>query len=347
MGAVRKLEALIAAATVAAVACSGRSVQHERDGGHVGGAGEAGTSANDECLIASRYDQCCPAPEAVTRAEYDADPCLMLWPVVGAPEWRAGCPEITCNGTCTPSAPVSRTVARGVGGRCEFVSECAGDEDCAVATDATECCACPEAVPKSLLGSAACLLPAGTPAPASCNACGDVNCEPCVAANPLACLPLADGRKHCVFAPKLELAPDQCAVEQECADNPSYGCTVCLAPSEKACGGPAPLPADCSSDADCEASAAHLICEAAPCELAHCIPGCSADTDCHSGEYCGSDHRCAPKSCGSDEECGATEYCEHQRCAPRPCATSADCGGYCVKGRCFESPGSCADGCVP
>lgn len=325
----------------------GSAVAGSGGGGGHAAAATGGASSDDECLIALRYDNCCPAPEAVTRAEYDADPCLMLWPAFGALAWRAGCPEITCNGSCAPAPPVSRTVARGSDGRCEFVSECESDDDCAVATDATSCCGCPESVPKALLAASECLVPTGTAAPANCNSCGDVNCEPCVAPDPLTCLPLADGRKHCVFAPKLELLPNQCAVEQACADNPSYGCTVCLAPGEKACGGPAPLPADCSSDAECQASADNLICEAAPCELAHCRPGCIADSDCHTGEYCGEDHRCAAKSCGSDAECGVTEFCERHRCEQRPCATSADCEGYCVKGRCFESPGSCADGCVP
>ncbi len=55
----------------------------------------------------------------------------------------------------------------------------------------------------------------------------------------------------------------RCAAKQACPKCVA-GCTKCLLHADQACDGPAPLPSDCPSDAECKAGGDNPICSAAP-----------------------------------------------------------------------------------
>jgi len=144
------------------------------------------------------------------------------------------------------------------------------------------------------------------------------------------------------------LPGDRCAAEQRCAaGGVGGGCPVCVVPGDAACGGPAPPPATCKSDAECNAQATNLICEAEPCRNAGCVQGCIADSDCAPSEICGDDHRCAGAPCVADGDCNSNRRCTAGVFTRRRCTLSDECGDYCVNNTCYETPGSCADGCIP
>ena len=146
----------------------------------------------------------------------------------------------------------------------------------------------------------------------------------------------------------IELAPGQCAVERGCpaggADN--AGCTACLLHADRACGGPPPLPADCSSDAECKSIADNMICAERPCENAHCISGCLIAEDCEPSHDC-RDYHCVPRACLEGTDCSANFRCQAGRCARRACSSSGECDGYCVLNQCQELAGHCAFTCQP
>jgi len=337
-----------AAGTAGTAASGGRANGAEGSAPNAGeNFGSSGTGATDgECVVVVRLDGCCIAPNAVPRESVRSDPCLMVLPPVEPSAPGAVC-RPGCDESCGFIEPRSRMAEPDPAGSCEFVSECDTAEDCVVLRDATSCCACPSAFPKAFAGESACLVAPGVPAPERCAGCAEIECDQCAAPNPLACLRSADGLGHCVLARQLELSPNQCAAERACAQNPGGGCTVCLSPGEVACGGPAPQPADCTSDAECMAAADNLICEALPCENAHCVQGCLTDEDCATSEVCRSDRRCAASACQTDGDCSPNHACVVGGCQRRACTSSAECDGYCVENLCHETPGRCAEGCAP
>lgn len=364
---------LLSVGLVAAIACSGRTKREEPGAGQ-GAAGEratggdsasggraatsggsvatsggsagatGGSSSSEGCAIAYRHDRCCPRPEPVRREELESDPCLQEWSPLGpVPSTPAACEFPACDAVCAPLAPESRSVALGADGACRFKDECESAEDCAVFLDAKACCSCPVAFPKAWSGELECLVEEGDPFPGDCRKqCGPVACGPCEPHGALVCLSDGDAFARCGFEPFEDLGPEQCAAEQACTGE----CDLCLAEGEQACGGPAPPPAECESDADCRARAENLNCEEVPCQNKRCVQGCLLDDDCGESEVC-DDYHCRPAPCSSDAACSTNHVCLVDLCVRRPCESSAECGGYCVNGLCRESPGKCEFGCLP
>jgi hypothetical protein len=314
-----------------------------------GGAGATMGSAGDrgDCAIALRHDRCCPLPEAVSRGELESNPCLQEWTPLGRGVAKPrACEFPDCDAPCLAATPLTRSVALDSDGECRFVSECETAADCVSLFDATACCACPVASPEAWRYPLECLLEFSGARPPNCDTCSaDVACEPCPAAGSLACVGL-EGQRRCEYGKSLDLPPDQCAAEQACAENPMHGCTVCVARGEAACGGPAPPPDECESDAECRERADNLNCEQIPCQNKRCVQGCLADEDCGPSEIC-DDYRCNPARCAAGGTCTPNHACVADLCVRRSCTTSAECGDFCVNGQCQEYPGDCLEGCAP
>ena len=315
-------------------------------GSTIGATGGTGGSPA-ECLLAVRVDQCCGEPTPVTRAAYEADPCWAAWDPSGASiVARPGCVPVPCPAACRLAEPETRVVEVTADGSCALASECDSDDDCTLLWDAHGCCSCDvTALPRSFAGEG-CWVAEGGNAPAGCNACGPTVCN-CPDPGPPTCVRTPSGLGRCI-AVRSHLTPGQCAAEQACPQGGANGgCPVCVAPGDMACGGPAPPPPACMTDAECSVAATNLICEAAPCRNLACVAGCIADGDCAPSEVCGADHRCAPAACRSDSECSPNRRCDAGRCVRRRCTVSSECGDYCVNNTCYERAGACADGCLP
>ncbi len=318
---------------------------------HDAGAGAGGAS---ECVAAVRLDQCCGTPMPISRVELMADPCWAEWPSMGSrPTQNLACPTMSCPGHCPPVALPSHALALDTTGACQFVSECQTADDCGAFRDATECCDCAAAFPRSFATTQACLVGQNEMSPAECASCqsGDCATTPasCASQPIIVCKMGSDRIARCVMDPVTALPSGRCAAEQPCpGDTAGTACDVCFAPGDVACGGTAPPPGDCKSDVDCTSHGANYICQAAPCANPTCVEGCTA-TSCGTSEVCGADYRCGPKPCDADPDCATNYHCQNGTCERRVCALSVDCDpyGYCVNGICYESPGTCDSSCKP
>lgn len=154
---------------------------------------EGQCTLDTECVLAIRTDNCCEQAFAASRADVEADLCLSYWSGywTDAPEecmerWDPECAYIDC----MPAPPPSRaTLCEGPS--CIFVPECATVEDCTRLLNWRECCPCPQAWPKSMVGHDPCMtLPNAAP-PTGCRPdyCDDVLCEPCSQAPQMRCEP--------------------------------------------------------------------------------------------------------------------------------------------------------------
>jgi hypothetical protein len=156
------------------------------DGPYTSDGTAASCTADDQCVVAIRTDNCCEA--AYPELSWNVDPtrCVELWsasastsiPKPCLDRWDPQCAYVDC----MPAPPPSR-VARCDTGRCEFALECNGAADCTVATNPRECCPCPMVVPARLLEDDPCLVPYpnGAPPPSSCypQACPAMPCPTC------------------------------------------------------------------------------------------------------------------------------------------------------------------------
>jgi len=332
--------------------------------GGAGGSGGTGGNAagtagapDSYCVIARRLDQCCSQPMPVSAPEYEANPCWSLWDPVTPAAPRPGCTVSTCAAACPRFELPSREVAPTPGGTCEFSSECETADDCVLLWDSHTNCACDvQPLPRSYEGQCCWVLPTDPPPP-GCGT-GQVACN-CTSQPPLYCAPTPANGGRCISEqlthPEQGLLnrDDRCVAEKQCPTSGVGPCPTCYAPGRMACGGPAPPPATCATDADCT-TATNLICDVPPCGNKQCIAGCIADSDCAPSEVCGSDHRCAPAPCTGDSDCHPNRRCDSDgHCVRRSCTlsseccTASDCGGYCVDNLCYEVPGTCQDACAP
>ena len=104
----------------------------------------------------------------------------------------------------------------------------------------------------------------------------------------------------------------------------------------------------CASDSDCPAG---LVCDLPACFAVmadkRCKPPCQVDTDCPVTKYCFQGHcQLGFSFCGN---CPAPYFaCNAQfdgyECDPQHCSQDDTCvpdGGTCIKGTCYDSPGTC------
>jgi hypothetical protein len=118
------------------------------------------------------------------------------------------------------------------------------------------------------------------------------------------------------------------------APGESFGCPVCDTPLNA-----------CTADPQCADAGATAICEPASCAChgeRTCVAGCSSDAQCPAGEVCGANHRCAAKPCSTDVACPTDFSCmPGAGCQRKRCLRDADCSFACVKGACYDRPGTC------
>jgi hypothetical protein len=318
-------------------------------GGVTGGSGggDAGAPVFAGCAIAVRLDECCSVPRAVSRAEFDADPCYREF-LRGLPPRDGYCEPIACPAIPCGQPPLpSRVLELLANGGCEFISECVTSEDCSLGLDCNDCCSCPEAWPRVLLAEDSCLTPVGASSSKACVNCTTIPCESCPESSPVGCLVQEGELNRCGFVvPFPGVAENECVSEQPCVAATAPG-TRCYAPSEGYCAGPAPPPDECETDADCTTSS--FICEPrGHCGQKRCVDGCESNDDCASYEDCSGDQRCVPGTCTLDSDCGPTHACLTGICTRRSCADSSECGSsYCVEGQCHDEPGRCLDAFAP
>jgi hypothetical protein len=136
------------------------------------------------------------------------------------------------------------------------------------------------------------------------------------------------------------LGPNQCRTADDCATGMGQ---FCLSPDEPPPCGTCYQPIlPCENDDQCLNQGVSMICERAPCGCsAECRTGCMGDAECPAGESCGAGGRCLPKTCSSAANCPTNFDCSNNQCMRRTCANDAVCDGYCVKERCYETPGAC------
>lgn len=142
-------------------------------------------------------------------------------------------------------------------------------------------------------------------------------------------------------AEKPPVGPNQCTTEQTCQRGLCYypgqflGCGRCRNPS-----------ATCQSDSSCKSQGSHYICANKP-SFCHCsgqticTPGCQTNSECKAWQTC-QNNRCQNKSCQANTDCPANFFCSKQQCARIRCSQSSQCSGYCVKGQCYNNPGTCS-----
>jgi hypothetical protein len=138
------------------------------------------------------------------------------------------------------------------------------------------------------------------------------------------------------------LGEGQCRADADC---PEQDFDECVPPgASPGCGVCDPSPSTCLGDIDCATMGSAWICETVGCVCmgqTRCVQGCASDPDCPVGETCGATHRCAPASCSTTSDCPANFTCSASSCQRIPCTTDATCQGYCVKGNCYATPGTC------
>jgi hypothetical protein len=155
---------------------------------------DAGTESMGEmeCVVALRLTDCCSGYVPVTRAQLQADACLVEAPVgpVFGTDITMPCQTTSCVGVpCSPAPPPSRVAVPDGDGGCRYGDECSRDEDCALGSSTNACCDCPRSMPVVLLEQNPCLWRDGAPfptseqclgctAPVQCGACAPPAAEP-------------------------------------------------------------------------------------------------------------------------------------------------------------------------
>lgn len=152
---------------------------------------EGQCTLDTQCVLAIRTDNCCEQAFSATRADIQADPCLTYWsgywydtPEECMERWDPECAYIDC----APSPPPSRaTICDGAS--CVFAPECDTEEDCTRLLNWRECCPCPTAWPKVMVGHDPCVTLPGAAPPSGCipDYCDEVLCEPCAMPPEMAC----------------------------------------------------------------------------------------------------------------------------------------------------------------
>lgn len=143
-----------------------------------------------------------------------------------------------------------------------------------------------------------------------------------------------------------------CRSNDQCGPS---GALTCLAPGEFAgCGNCRQGQSTCEADTDCAggfdagAAGAPMICEFAPNTDCYCTGvkicqlGCRTKSDCGPGQGCNALHFCQNTCTPGAAFCPANSACgENGFCIQKTCTSDSQCAGACVKGRCYDTPGTC------
>lgn len=156
----------------------------------------------DACVVARNLDSCCDDYVAASLSEVAVEECLVPYPATAVdPLLLDRCfPGAECAAVlCAPETPDSRIAATS-GSGCGYADECAGPDDCVLATDISACCACPSSMPASLVEREPCLVAVGEDPPIDnkCPVCNTlIACEPCPASTDPTCVTDGDALNAC------------------------------------------------------------------------------------------------------------------------------------------------------
>ena len=276
---------------------------------------------------------------------------LLATALVAETPWS--CVPVPVEPACPADAPVGLAACTG-DLRCEYGEEC-----CCGACHPSLVCECGDGV-WGCFHTDACLAP---PCEEACPAeppidedgCrGDLRCEYgeeccCGACHPSLVCQCGGGGWGCYYtdACLVPFCPGECRDHRDCE-----GGAMCLAPDEPLPCGACYVPEHtCTDDADC--GDLDLVCEfvadgciCSPTTV--CVPPCASAADCEEGETCTAGGHCVASPCTANADCPAHFVCTGSgmtadaSCARRACSTDGECsGGYCVRGRCYDTLGSC------
>lgn len=125
----------------------------------------------------------------------------------------------------------------------------------------------------------------------------------------------------------------------------------CFRDDDELCG-PCMTPTrECESDEEC-ATGAHCVESRPTCSCgglaSTCQPACSAASECGADELCQGDGRCVAVSCEAGFDCPENTRCatdgsgDAHNCARLTCTADSECDcGFCVRGACASSIGTC------
>lgn len=151
-----------------------------------GGSDQDAGPLDDECVVATRLDDCCPRWYTMSRDEALSDPCALAIgePAPSGDEANGCAPQVCTDVLCQELGdPPSRVARPGPSGECIYADECNAEASCVIAMDITRCCPCYTSMPKELVDREPCLVEATMSArPAQCTfpqACALVDCAEC------------------------------------------------------------------------------------------------------------------------------------------------------------------------
>lgn len=187
------------------------------------------------------------------------------------------------------------------------------------------------------------LDPATCRATAGCVAdfCDSCTCTPTF----VACRAESASMTACPVIECPTLPPACCRADGDCKG------AFCATPDDPpGCGICRQVKSSCAVDLDCRATALGgggvPICEPVACACSpasECVPGCTSDTECATGETCEvAEGRCRPQACGASAACPPDFDCGASGCARRTCVDDAECDGFCVEGACRPALGECS-----
>lgn len=135
--------------------------------------------------------------------------------------------------------------------------------------------------------------------------------------------------------------PICCRSNDDCAASSQE----CRHPGESpGCGVPNIDPGDCVTDDDCMPGTTGMICDPIACSQTgafHCVPGCTGNGDCPTGQSCSAGDRCVSQFCDDQTPCPDDFHCDEMTCAQNVCVVDTDCVGFCVEGLCYPGLGEC------
>ena len=146
-----------------------------------------------------------------------------------------------------------------------------------------------------------------------------------------------------------------CGSEDDCQlGSATYLFLRCSTPGESHwCGACLMGPGNCWSDADCVPdggfTAGTMICDYPP-NPCYCFPstlcilGCRTNADCNSGQACNQSHNCEKACVAGDGTCPVDFSCDvNGSCRRNSCTSDGECSGFCVKGACYDTRGTCVE----
>lgn len=149
-----------------------------------------------------------------------------------------------------------------------------------------------------------------------------------------------------------DLPPKESEFGGPCSAETACKFPSCIAPGQSpGCGICKQIEDSCQTDADCAKAGAIQVCKKVTCACggeSACQDGCVGNDACAEGQFCAPTGHCVALVCkkvGQDDaSCPANFECQdpaNPKCQRKACTASSQCKGACVKGFCYDKPGTC------